>query len=65
MASFSETRGPTSRKNAVEPGLSTPDWSKSFQTFWSHSLFFALEVQPEKVNFKTFLNYKKTSCGYF
>ena len=31
------------------------NWSKTFQTFWSHSSVFLLEKQPEKLNFQSFL----------
>ena len=65
VASFNETRAPTSRKYVVEQGLLTPNWSKAFQTFLSHSSVFALEKQPEKLNFQSVLTSKRPFCGYF
>ena len=63
VASFSEMRAPTSRKNVAEPSLPTPNWSKSFQTIWSYSSVFAIAVQPEKLIFRSFFNCKKTFGG--
>ena len=58
-----ETRAPTSRKYVFEQGLPTQNWSKIFQTFWSHSSVFALEEQPEKLNFQSFFTSKKLFGG--
>ena len=58
MASFTETRAPTSRKYVVEQGLPTPSRLKTFQTFWSISSVFLLEKQPEKLNFQFFTSKK-------
>ena len=65
MASFSETGAPTSRKYVVEQGLPTPNWSKAFQTFWLHSSVFALEEQPKKLNFQSFLPLSNSSVASF
>ena len=54
VASFNETRPPTSRKNLVEEGIVMPNWPKTFQTFWWHSYPFALEKQPKNLNFQIF-----------
>ena len=55
MAIFNETRAPTSRKYVAEQVILMPNWLKVFQTFlWQFSVF-ALEKQPEKLNFQTFL----------
>ena len=43
MATFNETRAPTSRKYVSEQAIVMPNWSKTFQNFWSHSFVFALE----------------------
>ena len=55
MASFNETRTPTSRKYVVKQSLTTPNWAKIFQTSLPHSSVFALQKQPEKLNFHIFL----------
>ena len=34
VATFHETRSPTSRKCVAEQGIVVPNWSKTFQTFW-------------------------------
>ena len=65
MPTFSETRGPTSRKHLDEQGIVMPTWSRIFQTFWSQSSVFALEKPHEKVNFQNFLPSKKRFGGYF
>ena len=58
MATFNETRAPISRKYVGEQGIVITSWSKTFQTFWSHSSFCALEKQPEKLIFRVFLTLK-------
>ena len=55
MATFNETRALTSRKYVIEQGIAMPNWSKTFQTFLSHSSVFALEKQPKNLNFQVFL----------
>ena len=73
MASFSETRAPTSRKYVVEQGLPTPSRLKTFQTFWSISSVFALEKRPEgrperrpeKLNFQSFLHLRNPLVDSF
>ena len=32
-----------------------PNWSKTFQTFWSYSFIFPLPKQPKNLNFQSFL----------
>ena len=54
MATFNETRAPTSRKNVAEQDIVMPNWSKIFQTFWSHSSVFDLEKQLKNLNFQSF-----------
>ena len=51
VATFIETRAPTSRKYVAEQGIVMPNWWKAFQTFWSHSSVFALEKQRQNLNF--------------
>ena len=65
MGTFIETRAPTSRKYIAEQGTPTPNWSNTFQTFWSHSSVFGLEKQSEKLNFQSFFTSKKPFGGYF
>ena len=65
MATFNETRAPTSRKYIGEEGIPPTNWSNTFQTFWLHSSVFALEEQPEKLNSQSFFTSKKLFGGYF
>ena len=65
MATLNETRAPTSRKYVAEHDILMPNWSKTFQTFWSYSSVFALEKQPEKLNFQSFLPPKYTLMATF
>ena len=54
VATFNETRALTSRKYVAEQAIVIRNWSKIFQTFWSHSSVFALEKQPENPLVATF-----------
>ena len=54
VATLYGTRARTSRKYAVEQGIVMPNWSKTFQSFWSHSSVFALEKQPKNLNYSEF-----------
>ena len=63
VATFNETRAPTSRKYVAEQGLPSPYLSKTFQTFWSNFSVFILEKQPEKVDFQKFFTSKKPFGG--
>ena len=65
VASFNERRAPTSRKYVVEQALPTPNWSKKFQTFWSHFSVFALENYSKNLNFWSILASKRTLCGTY
>ena len=65
MASFIETRAPTSRKYVAEQVIVMQNLSKSFQTFWLHVSVFALEKQTENLNFQSFLTSRRTVGGYF
>ena len=40
---FNETGAQTSIKYAAEQAIKIPNWSKTFQTFWSHFPVFAIE----------------------
>ena len=42
-----ETRAPTSGKYVGEKGIVMSNWSKWFQTSWSHSSVCALEKEPK------------------
>ena len=64
VASFNETRAPTSRKYVVEEGIVIPNWSKKFRTFWSHSSVFALE-KPTNLNFQSVFPSNRLFGGYF
>ena len=65
VATFNETRAPTSRKDEAEQGAVMPNWSKTFQTFWSHSSVFSLEKQPKNLNFQSFLPLKDPLVATF
>ena len=65
MASFNETRATTSRKYVADQGIVISDRSKVFQTFWSHTSVFALEKQPENLNFHSVFTSKRPFDGYF
>ena len=41
VAPLNKTRAPTSRKYLAKKGIVMPNWSKTFQTFWSHSSTFS------------------------
>ena len=43
VATFSETRGPSSKKYVVLQGIIMPKLLQTFQCFWSHSTLLALE----------------------
>ena len=51
VATFNETRAPTSRKYVAEQGIVMPNWSKRCQTFWLHSSVLALEKQLKNLSF--------------
>ena len=55
MATFNETCPPTSGKYVAAQGIVTPNSSKAFQTFCSHSSVYALQKQPKNLNFQIFL----------
>ena len=65
MASFIETRAPTSRKYVAEEGIVMQNLSKSFQTFWLHVSVFALEKQHKNLNFQSFFTSRRPLCGLF
>ena len=65
LATFNETGAPTSRKYVSEQGIVMLNWSKTFQTFWLHSLLFNLEKLPKNLNFHRFFNSNRAFGGYF
>ena len=65
MATFSETRAPTSRKYVAEQGIVMPNWLKVCQTLWSHFSVYALEKQPKNLNFQSVFTSKIAFGGYF
>ena len=65
VATFNETRAPTSRKHVANQGIVIPNWSKTFQRFWFHSSVSTLGKQPEKLNFQRFFNSKGIFGSYF
>ena len=54
MSTFNKTRAATSRENIAEQGIVMPNWSKAFQTYFSHSSVFPLEKQPKNLSFQSF-----------
>ena len=45
-------------------GIVMSSWSKTFQTFWSHSSVFALEKQHKNLNFQSFLPLRHFGCHF-
>ena len=43
----------------------TPNWSKTFQKFWSHSSVLSLEKQPANLNFQSFFISDRPFGDYF
>ena len=54
MATFNETRTPTSRKHVAEQGIEMSNGSKTFPTFWSHPSVFFLWNNNLKYKFSEF-----------
>ena len=65
MATFNTTRAPNSRKYVTQQGILLPNWTRTFQAFWSHSSVFALEKQHKNLNFQSFLPLVGPFGGYF
>ena len=65
VATFNEPRAVTSRKHVAENGIVMPNWSKTFDTFWSKSSNFALENQPTNLDFHSVFTSNRPFCGYF
>ena len=63
VATFSETCAPTFTKYVADQGIVMRNWSKTFQIFWSHSFVFALEKQPNNLNFQSFFTSKRPFGG--
>ena len=61
---FNEMRVPTSRIYVTEKSIILPNWSKTLQSFWSHSSFFALEKLLKKINFQSFFTIKRPYGDY-
>ena len=55
MATFNEMRAPTSTKYVSKPAIVMPNWSKTFQNFWSLSSVFPLENKQESKYSEFFL----------
>ena len=56
MATFNETRARTSRKYVAEQGILMQNLSETNQSIHSHSSVFALEKEPEDLNFHSSLH---------
>ena len=65
VATFSETRAPSSQKYVAEQGIVMLNSSKTFQTFWLHSSVFALEKQPKNLSFHSVFTFNRPFGGYF
>ena len=55
MATSNKTCAPASTKYVAEQGITMPNWLKTFENFWWHSSFFALQKQPKIVIFQSCL----------
>ena len=64
LATFNETHEP-SRTYGAETDIVKPNWSKIFQTFWSHSYVVALQIQPKNLTFQIFFTSNRPFGGYF
>ena len=65
VATVNETRAPTSRKHVSEKGIVNSSWSKTFQSFSSHSYVFPLKKEPKNLNFQSFFTSNRPFGGYF
>ena len=65
VATFNEKFPPTSRKYIAEQSIVMPNWSKTFQTFRSHSSVFATETLPKNLIFCVFFASNRPFGGYF
>ena len=65
MATFNETRAPTSRAHAAEQIIVMPNSSKKFQNFWFHFSVFALDKHLEILNIQRFSTARRHFGGYF
>ena len=65
VATFSQTRGSTSRKYVSVQGIVNSNWSKPFQTFWLLSSVFPLKKEPKNLNFQSFFTSNRPFGGYF
>ena len=67
MATFHETRAPTSIQYAAEQDITMPNLSQSLQLFWSHlsSLRFCFRKVPKNQNFRSIFASKKLSLAIF
>ena len=65
MATFNETRVPTSTKYVAEQAIEIAKWSKTFQTFCWYSSVFAIENLPRNLNYQSFLTSNRPFGGYF
>ena len=52
------------KKYVFEQDIIIPKWSKTLQTFWSHSSVFTLEKQPKKLHFQSFFTSNIPFGGY-
>ena len=65
MATFNEKFPLTSRKYTAEQSIVMSNWSKTFQTFRSHSSVFATETLPKNLIFCVFFTSNRPFGGYF
>ena len=65
VATFSETCAPTSKKYVAKQGIVMPNWSKTFQTFWSYYSVFDWEKQPKNLNIQSSFTSNSPSGGSF
>ena len=65
VATFNATGATTFQKYVPERGIVMTNWSKSCQTFCSHSSVFRLEKQPKNLNFQNVFTSNRPFGGYF
>ena len=65
VATFNETRAPTSRRYVTEQGMLMPDVLRTFQFFRSHYSVLAVEKYPKTLNFHSSFGSQKLLMAIF
>ena len=64
LDTFNKSRTPTSGIHVSEQDIVMPNWSKSFQQFWSHSTVFNLQRLSKNLNFHSCFTFNRPTVGY-